>query len=143
MKKTRSHIYPGEFIPIDLNNGEIDNSIDYTSNASINNCMVNVSEDDSHLEMDVFLPGLNKEDINIEVKNDSILIIVNHFDILTNNTKFLVHEFENYHMSRKIKIPKLSDIDFITATFDHGLLKIHVPKSKTLSYGKPHQIAIY
>ena len=143
MKKIESHIYPGEHIINETDYGILNYRINTSMRNSINNCMVNIKEDESHLELDVFLPGLNKHDINLEVKNNCIIILVNHFDYLANNTKFLVHEFENCHMCRKIKLPKLSDIAFITANFDHGLLKIHVPKSKIPSYGKPHQIAIY
>ncbi len=143
MQQLISHIYPGEFIPDERNGEESTNGIDHTFKNNISNCMINVYEDESHLKMDVFLPGLNKQDINLEVKNNCIHIFVNHFEILTNNTKFIVHEFENSRLRRKIKLPHQSDLAFITASFEDGLLKIHVPKCKIPSYGKPHQIAIY
>ena len=143
MQQLKSHIYPGEYVPNEAIDDDLKNGTDRTLKNSISNCMVNVSEDESHIKMDVFLPGLNKQDINLEVKNNCIHIFVNHFEILSNNSKFLVHEFENSRLRRKIKLPQQSDIAFITACFDHGILKIHVPKCKVPTYGKPHQIAIY
>ena len=70
MKQIESHIYPGEYVPNENNEIDVYDAIDSKPKNGLNNCMVNVTEYESHLKVDVFLPGLNKHDIKLETKNN-------------------------------------------------------------------------
>jgi HSP20 family molecular chaperone IbpA len=142
MQHIESHIYPGEYVPKE----EIDDNLKVKSKENcISNCLVNIAENKTHLEIAVCLPGMNKQDITVELKKNNIMIYVNQFKNgkQLQKEKFLMHEFENSRMFRRIKLPQHADLTFISATFQHGILRLHIPKGNNHVYGKPHFVAIY
>lgn len=91
--------------------------------------IVNTREDDSSYFIDVDLPGIKKEDINIDIHEHSLTISGER------KTKEEVKE-EDYHkiettfgkFERVFTLPKNIDIENITASNENGVLEIVIPK---------------
>ena len=101
---------------------------------------VDIYETDKAIVLKVELPGLSKDDINIEIKDDNL--------ILRGERKFEkdIRE-ENYHriersygkFSRSFSLPGSIDRNKVDATFKDGVLEITIPKAEET---KPKQIEI-
>lgn len=94
---------------------------------------VQVQELDDTTLITAELPGVKKEQINIDVLDRSITITVKNMEVVTEED-----EKNNYykksqsmqHLSRNIYLGQLIDESKVKATYQNGLLKIHVPKPK-------------
>lgn len=86
------------------------------------------------------LPGMKKEDFNLEV-NDGTLTLSGERkpDGMSNGIEY--HRSERVHgrFSRTFHLPQTVKQDGIKATYRDGILEIHVPK---VEEAKPRQIAI-
>jgi HSP20 family protein len=90
-----------------------------------------VVETDKGYEIEVSLPGIEKNDINIDVNEGTLTI---------SGERKLENEVEgkNYHMvetsygsfSRSFRIPKLVDSSKIDASYKNGILKVDLPKDE-------------
>jgi len=91
---------------------------------------VNVSETNTQFEVSVELPGLKKEDINVDLEKGSLTI--------SGERKFKnEEEGKNYHrvetqygkFSRSFYLPDIIDEDSILAKYEDGILHISINKS--------------
>jgi len=86
------------------------------------------------------LPGMKKEDFNLEV-NDGTLTLSGErkAEDLSNGVEY--HRSERVHgrFSRSFYLPQTVKQDGIKATYRDGILEVHVPKAEE---AKPRQIAI-
>ena len=86
------------------------------------------------------LPGMKKEDFNLEV-NDGTLTLSGERkpEGLSNDVEY--HRTERVHgrFSRSFYLPQTVKQDGIKATYREGILEIHVPK---VEEAKPRQISI-
>ena len=99
--------------------------IDTISTQIYNNLPYNIAENENCYEIDVIIPGVEKENIIIEY-NDNILKI--NCDRTTPDKKYIVQTFENKKYLLKINIP---GIDFTNSSgeYENGILKLNLPKS--------------
>ncbi|MDZ7717278.1 MAG: Hsp20/alpha crystallin family protein [Balneolaceae bacterium] len=92
---------------------------------------MDVAETDSTFEVTLALPGMDKEDINIEIEN-SVLTV-------SGERSWKEEEKENgrrYHrvetgrgkFSRALSLPNIVDSEHVDATFTNGELHITIPK---------------
>jgi len=86
------------------------------------------------------LPGMKKEDFNLEV-NDGTLTLSGERKAETANNGIEYHRSERIHgkFSRSFYLPQTVQRDGINATYHDGILEIHVPK---IEEAKPRQISI-
>jgi HSP20 family protein len=101
---------------------------------------VDIYETDDALVLNAELPGVSKDDVNVEVHQNTL--------ILRGQRK---HEAEvkeeHYHrveraygtFQRSFVLPTLVDQDKVQATYKDGVLELHLPKSEA---AKPKRIAI-
>lgn len=102
---------------------------------------VNTREDDDAFHIDADLPGVKKEDINIDVK-DGVLTITGE-----RNHKEEVKE-ENYYkvetsfgkFQRSFTLPSNVDSENIDATTSNGVLEVTIPKIEKKSDRKKIEI---
>jgi HSP20 family protein len=97
-------------------------------------------ETDDHLVLRADLPGLDGDDVNIEVK-DGVLTV--------SGERRSEHEekADGYYrverafggFSRSMTLPEHVDADRISASFDKGVLEIRIPKPEER---KPHRVEI-
>lgn len=89
---------------------------------------VNIKETNTGYELALIVPGIAKEQINIEVKDD--LLIVSHDATTMENVdeKYIKQEFKMGSFKRTFSLSETLDAEKIAARFDNGVLFITVPK---------------
>ena len=88
-----------------------------------------VDENGYHLEVD--LPGVKKEDIDISV-NDGVLTISGERKLEKKEEKDNYTRIESFfgRFERAFKLPNDADLENIDAKYENGVLKIFIPKKE-------------
>jgi len=101
---------------------------------------VNEKVDDKGYYLEIDLPGVKKEDIDISV-NDGILVISGERKLEKKEEKESYTRIESFfgRFERAFKLPADADLDNIEAKYENGVLKIFIPK-KQKELGKKIEI---
>ena len=93
---------------------------------------VNINENETSYELHMAIPGKTKKDFIIEFEND--ILSISGGSTEKNKSKniqsFPLHEFNYNQFKRSFKIPKIVEIDKISAKYLNGVLEIFLPKLK-------------
>ncbi len=91
---------------------------------------VDISETDKSYEFEIELPGMKKEDVQIEV-NDGVLTVSGEKREEKKEEKKGYRKIERSYgkFERSFSLPSDVDEKNITAKFENGLLNISIPKS--------------
>lgn len=101
---------------------------------------VDVYEDEHNLVLKLEVPGVNEEDLNVSLENNTLTV--------QGERKFEKEEKEeNFHrierrygsFTRTFKLPSTADTDKVEASYEKGILKITVAKR---AEAKPKQIKV-
>jgi HSP20 family protein len=97
-------------------------------------------ETDDHLLLRADLPGLDRDDVNIEVK-DGVLTVSGERRTEHDERADGFYRVERAFgaFSRSMSLPNHVDAERISADFDRGVLEVRIPKPEER---KPHRIAI-
>ena len=97
-------------------------------------------ETDDHLVLRADLPGLDKEDVEIEVK-DGVLTVSGERRTEQEDSTDGYHRVERAYgrFSRSLSLPQGIDADQVQADFDKGVLEVRIPKP---AERKPHRVQI-
>lgn len=103
---------------------------------------VNVSESDDAYTLELVAPGKSKEDFNIQVKNNSLIISSETEHSEEEETKQYTRKEYNFSsFRRQFQLPPNATDEHITANYENGLLTVTVPKQqKSLVEGKSIQV---
>ncbi len=107
---------------IDMIN-ELNNAFNTTSYQSF---MINVLEGNDGYKVIAVLPGIKKENINVEF-DDGILTIKAQREV--SDSKYLLKEFGNAELKRSINLGDI-DVESTSASFENGLLSIKLNLKK-------------
>lgn len=94
---------------------------------------IEISETKKNVLITAELPGMNAEDINIDISKDGYLTISGE---KTNSHEeqdeegFYFSECSYGFINRKITLPSNIDDENASASFEQGVLKINIPKTK-------------
>lgn len=105
----------------------------------------NVKENEKEFIIDVSTPGMDKENIKIEVDKNVLKISADRQmekEEKDENERVLRHEFGYSSFSRSFTIPEGIDTENITASQKNGILQIMLPKEQKAKEDKVKQIAI-
>jgi HSP20 family protein len=96
---------------------------------------VEIAEDDTKLTITAELPGIEPKHVHVELENDLLTIRGDKTEELTEDeekkgTKYHVFERAYGTFLRAFTVPSTVDPEKVTATFDKGVLKVEMPKSK-------------
>lgn len=101
---------------------------------------VNVTDMEDKLEVSAELPGMNKDDVRIEMHNGTLSISgEKHDDFEQKDRNLYVSERVFGSFRRTFQLPSTVDDSKIDAAFANGVLKITLPKQEE---AKPKQIKI-
>jgi HSP20 family protein len=92
---------------------------------------VDIYETESEIVLKAELPGLKKEDVSIEVTDNSLVLTgVRSFekDIREENYHRIERSYGSF--SRTFSLPATVDQDGVNAKFIDGILEIHIPKAE-------------
>jgi len=98
---------------------------------------VDILEKENSYELNVLLPGLEKENVSIEMENNKLVVSGERAQrTLGENEKF--HTMESLHgkFKRSFTLPKNVDSDNIKAAFKNGILEISIPKAEPAKTGR-------
>ena len=92
---------------------------------------VNEKEDEKAYYVEVDLPGVKKEDINIEVK-DNLLVISGERKFKKEENDKGYRRVESFFgkFERRFTLPADADVENIEAKVEDGVLKLTIPKVK-------------
>ena len=93
-----------------------------------------VIEKDNCYQLEAELPGFNKEDIKIDLKNDVLTISASHSensDEKDNNGKYIRRERRSSSYQRSFKVNDLKAEDII-AQYRNGVLTVNIPKKEAI-----------
>ncbi|WP_086477156.1 Hsp20/alpha crystallin family protein [Arenibacter amylolyticus] len=92
---------------------------------------VNVKETETGFELEMAIPGRNKEDFNIEIDNDVLTI---SSEVKTEDSKeedsYTRREFSYNSFRRVFSLPESVNPDKIDAKYEDGILKFELPKKE-------------
>ncbi len=96
-----------------------------------------------HYELQAELPGFEKEDINIDLKNDMLTISASHKEESSENEKknYVRRERRYSSYSRSFHVEGLSPAD-IDASYNNGILEVRFPKRDLVSKEEAKRIEI-
>jgi HSP20 family protein len=103
---------------------------------------VNVRETENQYEVDVIAPGCRKEDFDIQVLSNELIISFNHSeDKKEQNEKagWVRNEYSQRSFTRRFTLDETVDSSKITASYTNGILQIVLPKNEK---AKPVSISI-
>jgi HSP20 family protein len=112
-----------------FNNYYVDKTANTNTAISTFTPQVNTREGEFAYHIDVDLPGIKKEDINIDIKENTLTISGER------NTKEEVKEEDYYKVEtlfgkfqRVFTLPENIDVENITASSENGVLEVLIPK---------------
>ena len=101
---------------------------------------LDVSTTDDALTIEAALPGIKPEDVDITVENGTVRISGRTADERTaEEGSYVLQEIRRGNFSRTVTLPTGLEPDKATASFEHGILRLEIPKAEQV---KPRQIKI-
>lgn len=102
---------------------------------------VDVCEREGNFCVAVDLPGMNKDDVNVQIENDAIVIQGQRKDERTTSEEGYYQRERSYgSFYRSIPLPEGARADQATATFDNGVLTIEMPSTQQSPRGRKLEI---
>jgi HSP20 family protein len=107
---------------------------------------INVIETDAEYDMEMAVPGLTKEDLNVQVDENCLNISMEkktESEHKNEKKNYLRREFSTQQFFRSFELPENVEKEKITAKVENGVLKIALPKmSHAEKKQQPKEIAI-
>lgn len=112
-------------------------------NRMMNVPSVNITETTNDFEVSLAAPGLKKEDFKIDV-DGNLLTISSHKEESKEQkeSKFTRNEYNYSSFSRTFTLPEGVKRDKIEATYEHGVLKLVMPKKEEAKKPEARHIAV-
>ncbi|WP_250435962.1 Hsp20/alpha crystallin family protein [Hanstruepera flava] len=90
---------------------------------------VNIKEDNDNYNLELAVPGMNKEDFNLELDNEILSIgVEKQTEDKIDNENYTRREFGYSSFKRTFTLPDTVDTEKINAKYENGILNIHIPK---------------
>jgi len=104
---------------------------------------VNITETKDHFEVSLAAPGLKKDDFKIDVDGNLLTISSEKEETKEEKEKMFTRKEFNYtSFSRTFTLPEDVKRDKIEATYEHGLLKLVMPKKEEAKKPEARHIAV-
>lgn len=101
---------------------------------------LDVTTSEDAVTIEAALPGIKPEDVDITVENGTVRISGRTADERTaEEGSYVLQEIRRGNFSRTVTLPTGLEPDKAIATFEHGILRLEIPKAEQL---KPRQIKI-
>ena len=89
---------------------------------------IDIAENEKDYSIEAELPGINKEEIDLNVEDETLTISVNRSEETNNDGKNYIHrERRATSMIRRIRLAN-AKLDEITAKLEEGVLTVTIPK---------------
>jgi len=91
---------------------------------------VDVKTGDEAYDITALVPGLEADDLDIEVLDNTVTIRGEFKTDGNEQDKYLVSELPDGHFSRVINLPTETDASKVDAVIKNGVLSLHIPKAE-------------
>jgi HSP20 family protein len=91
---------------------------------------VDVEAGDEAYDITALVPGLNADDLDIEVLNNTVTIRGEFKSGAEDQTKYMLSELPTGRFSRVISLPTAADASKVEASIKNGVLTLHIPKAE-------------
>lgn len=136
-------VYPGEYNPLP-ETALLLNELERYGKIAPAGMPVNMDEFDDGFRIEMVIPGVQREEIFINVEENMLSVTILHRNCEENqNKKLQIHEFDSGSFKRQVYLPGNIDAEFIMATYLQGILKLFVPKTKDSCNNSSSHIAVY
>jgi HSP20 family protein len=92
---------------------------------------VDVQAIDDAYDITALVPGLDAEDLDIEVLNNTVTIRGEFKSHSDDQAKYLVSELPSGRFSRVITLPTATDASKVDASIKNGVLSLHIQKAES------------
>jgi HSP20 family protein len=115
----------------DLNENSESKSNYSQTNTSV---LANLYEFEDEYELDLLAPGVEKNDIEIDIDNDNMLTVYAEIskELNENITNFQRQEFINRGFKRSFQLPINTIPEDISAVYKNGIISLYIPKKEEL-----------
>lgn len=104
-----------------------------------NKLLIDIIEDNNNIIVKTDIPGVIKENIKIDITEETLEIIANFKDeILTEGANYIKRERRFDVLKRLVTLPAKIIIDDATAGFENGVLTVTLPKIEKKESFKLH-----
>lgn len=80
----------------------------------------------------VDLPGVEKEDVDLELRDNTLHVTAEHEEETEEVTeRYLTRERTRGTLRREVTLPEEVDEEAVKATFENGVLEVDLPKART------------
>ena len=97
---------------------------------------VNIREEDEAYVLSALVPGLNADNLNIQVLEDVVRI---EGEYKLEDARYLMRELPNGSFTRTLRLPTVIDADQVEAKIADGVLTLRLPKAES---ARPKKINI-
>jgi HSP20 family protein len=97
---------------------------------------VNIREEDEAYVLSALVPGLNAEDLNIQVLDDVVRI---EGEYKQDENQYLMQELPHGSFTRTLRLPAAIDANHVEAKIADGVLTLTLPKAES---AKPKKIKV-
>ncbi len=112
----------------------------YSGNADLARLPLDVRTTSDALVVEAALPGVKPEDVEITVENGTLTIRAeDRAERSGEESGWLLREISHGTVMRTVTLPTGLEADKAEATFEHGVLTLHIPRAERV---KPRQIQI-
>jgi HSP20 family molecular chaperone IbpA len=101
--------------------------------------LVDIYENEEEVLLVADFPGVDKDNIDIHFEKNELSISGKAFSGIQDNWNQTMREFVPADFHRSFRLARGIDVEKISAEYNNGVLKLHLPKSEAL---KPRQIEI-
>jgi HSP20 family protein len=92
--------------------------------------VIETNEHDDEYRITAELPGVNKEDIDIQTDGRTLTIQVEHQETTTNDSdEQTIHQENNRSYYHQMNLPQHADTNKATASYSNGVLELRLPKT--------------
>jgi HSP20 family protein len=120
--------------------GDANNSLTHSN--MMRTPLVDVEENDDEVVASIEVPGVNKEDIKLEVNRGMLHLKAEHKDEEKDEKEGVYTYKKSYSgYARSFPIPEYVDEDKITSKYNNGVLDVHMPKKEDVK-GTSKQIEV-
>ena len=115
----------------------------FPSCLGINIPPVNIADTDKKYTLDIAVPGLDRKDFTIEVKDHLLTISADKKeDVKKEKNEYALKEYSFDSFCRSFTLPEDIKEDKIMATYKDGILKIIIPKEHKEKEKLTHKISV-
>lgn len=102
---------------------------------------VDVQENDKEYTIEAELPGVQKDEVTIEMSDERLSIAIEHNEEVKEEKKNYIHRERRYASMQRCIYLKDAKADEITAKLDNGILRVTVPKETSKQASRKIDIA--